>query len=156
MNLSKSLLAVPVFSFLVAAAAASGACSSSVTISIPPGAVVAYTGSEAVPDGIDFGTTSCSGDIYFVLGDGWGFCDDGVWDYTTEDPTGFGDYTLDSSISTGSNTGSNTSGSNTGSNTSGSSTGSNTGSNASGSDTSGSATTAGSSTSGGSDTSGQG
>jgi len=142
MKLSQSLLAIPALSLIIAAGVASGACSASVGVTIPGDAVVAYTGTAVVPDGIVFGTTVCTGDIYFDFSGGYGFCDDGIWDYTDLDPTSFGDYTLDTGIVGGSDTGSQT-GSDTGSNT-GSDTGSNTssdtntsgsGTNTSGSDT---------------------
>jgi hypothetical protein len=58
---------------------------------------VLLTGCGGVPDGIVFGTTACSGEVYFVLGDGWGFCDTTLlWEYTQLDPSTFGgQYTLE-------------------------------------------------------------
>jgi hypothetical protein len=132
MNLSKTLLLIPAGSFVLAAAVASGACSSSVSIDIPSNAVGTYSGTLAVPDGITFGKSSCEGYSFFALGNGYGFCDAGIWEYTADDPTTFGDYTVDTSVSAGSNS---TGPTPTGSTTSGSTT---SGSTPSGSTTSGS------------------
>jgi hypothetical protein len=76
------------------------ACSSSSppVLIAPAYGVVAYTGVVAVPDGIVFGTTSCTGEVYFVFCEAWGFCEEGVWTYTDLDPTSFGSYLLDPSI----------------------------------------------------------
>jgi hypothetical protein len=98
MNLSKSLLLIPAVSILFAAGVGAGACSSSVSISssTPPSGFVA-------PDGIVVGTTTCMGSEYVVAGSAWLFCSDGVWDYTTDDPSS--SYTLDTTISGGDDAG---------------------------------------------------
>jgi hypothetical protein len=48
-----------------------------------PGGGTFVTPSGAV---ISFGS-SCKGSEYFVDGDGWAVCYDGVWGYTTDDPS---------------------------------------------------------------------
>jgi hypothetical protein len=89
-------------SAIVAGSLALSACSSSppVSIALPYGsAVMTYTGSETVPDGIVFGETVCEGEIYFDFAGGYIYCDDGIWDWGKEDPTSYGgSWTYDQSL----------------------------------------------------------
>jgi hypothetical protein len=83
MKLSKTLFLVPVASLLFLGAIGSGACSSSVSVTIPT--------ETTPPDGVTFVGGkfggSCSGDVYVEAGTGWAFCDDDTWAYTTTDPS---------------------------------------------------------------------
>jgi hypothetical protein len=86
---------------IVAGSLALSACSSSPSVTIGPPygmAVVVYSDSEKVPDGIMFGTTACQGDIYFDFGGGYAYCDGGIWDFSEDAPTSFGDYTIDQTL----------------------------------------------------------
>jgi hypothetical protein len=85
MYLPKILWCAAAAPLALAAWAGVGACTSSVTsptaTNPPPG--VHFVGSS-------FGK-KCSDDIYTIAGtDGWAFCDDGVWAYTTSDPGAYG------------------------------------------------------------------
>ena len=83
MKLSRSLFVVPAACIGLAAAVASGACSSSVSLTTPP---IETAPTDYIADGYLPGG-ACAGDVY-VAGSGtsWLFCDNGTWAYTTTDP----------------------------------------------------------------------
>ena len=100
MTLSKSFFIIPAVTSLVIAAVASGACSSSVSVTVPPSGT-APTG--FVADGWEVGQ-ACSGDVYVSSTDGYLYCgSDDVWVYTATDPAsdGYTAYTVEGSDSEG-------------------------------------------------------
>ena len=94
MKLSKTLFVIPAATLVFAVAVGSGACSSSVSITIPTGADKTAPAGVVFTDGVIVGD-ACEGDVYVVdsAGDGWAFCNDGYWWYSSSDPSGDG-YTV--------------------------------------------------------------
>ena len=84
MRTSRKAFVAPLVSALVAVVACAAACSSSTGVTVPP--------TSSPPPGTTFVGGQfgghCSGDVYVIAGTaGWAFCDDGVWAYTTTDPS---------------------------------------------------------------------
>jgi hypothetical protein len=54
----------------------------------PPGRTFVGPGEKTIAFG-----SACTGDVYYPDGSGWAVCDEGVWGYTTVDPSTLGGYT---------------------------------------------------------------